>query len=191
MVLKKDINIIKIDLNKKTSLSFFTILIPIELMNKIYLSIGIFLSLAISRFIPHPPNFTNLMALSFYVPVLFGLRYLPVVLISFILTDLLIGYHSGTHWTWGSVLLIGLMSQYFNKSINLRLFGSLFGAFIFFLITNFGVWISGMYGLTADGLIKCYVLAIPFFNYSVISTALFSLLIETGYRLLKIKFSKV
>ena len=159
-------------------------------MKLILTSISIFLALAMSRFIPHPPNFTSLLALSFYVPVLFGLRYLPVLLISFVITDLLIGYHSGTHWTWGSVLVIGLMSQYFNKNINLRLVGSLFGAFIFFLITNFGVWISDMYSLTAKGLIECYTLAIPFFTYSLISTILFSLLIETGYKIYKIKFFK-
>ena len=160
-------------------------------MKLILTSISIFLALAMSRFIPHPPNFTSLLALSFYVPVLFGLRYLPVLLISFVITDLLIGYHSGTHWTWGSVLIIGLMSQYFSKNINLRLVGSLFGAFIFFLITNFGVWISGMYSLTVNGLIECYTLAIPFFTYSLISTILFSLLIETGYKIYKIKFFKV
>ena len=159
-------------------------------MKLILTSISIFLALAMSRFIPHPPNFTSLLALSFYVPVLFGLRYLPVLLISFVITDLLIGYHSGTHWTWGSVLIIGLMSQYFSKNINLRLVGSLFGAFIFFLITNFGVWISDMYSLTVNGLIECYTLAIPFFTYSLISTILFSLLIETGYKIYKIKFFK-
>jgi hypothetical protein len=159
-------------------------------MKLILTSISIFLALAMSRFIPHPPNFTSLLALSFYVPVLFGLRYLPVLLISFVITDLLIGYHSGTHWTWGSVLIIGLMSQYFSKNINLRLVGSLFGAFIFFLITNFGVWISGVYSLTVNGLIECYTLAIPFFTYSLISTILFSLLIETGYKIYKIKFFK-
>ena len=159
-------------------------------MNKVYACIGIFLSLAASRFIPHPPNFTSLLALSFYVPVLFGLRYIPVLLISFAITDLVIGYHSGTHWTWSSVLIIGLMSQYFSKNINLRLVGSFFGAFIFFLITNFGVWISGVYSLTVNGLIECYTLAIPFFTYSLISTILFSLLIETGYKIYKIKFFK-
>ena len=159
-------------------------------MKLILTSISIFLALAMSRFIPHPPNFTSLLALSFYVPVLFGLRYLPVLLISFVITDLVIGYHSGTHWTWGSVLVIGLMSQYFSKNINLRLVGSLFGATIFFLITNFGVWTSGMYSLTVNGLIECYTLAIPFFTYSLISTILFSLLIETGYKIYKIKFFK-
>ena len=78
--------------------------------------IGIFTSLAASRFIPHPPNFTSLLALSFYVPVLLGVRFLPALLVSFAITDLVIGYHTGTHWTWGSILLIGLISQYFNKT---------------------------------------------------------------------------
>jgi hypothetical protein len=160
------------------------------MQKNLFICLGIFASLAASRFIPHPPNFTSLLALSFYVPVLFGLRYIPVLLISFVITDLVIGYHSGTHWTWGSVLVIGLMSQYFSKNINLRLVGSLFGAFIFFLITNFGVWISGMYSLTVNGLVECYTLAIPFFTYSLISTILFSLLIETSYKIYKIKFFK-
>ena len=151
---------------------------------------GILLSLSASRFIPHPPNFTSLIALSFYVPVLFGIRFLPAVLISFAITDLVIGYHAGTLWTWGSVLLIGLMSQYFNKNLSWRFSGALSGAFVFFIITNFGVWSSGMYGYTMQGFFNCYVLAIPFFTYTLISTTIFSLLIETGYKLYKIKFIK-
>jgi len=160
-------------------------------MKQLIIFLGIFLSLALSRFIPHPPNFTSLLALSFYVPALFGLRFLPAVLVSFVITDLVIGYHSGTHWTWGSVMVIGFMSQYLNKNISSRLFGALLGAIIFFLITNFGVWTSGMYEFSVKGLIDCYVLAIPFFAYSIISTILFSLLIETGYKLYKMKYFKV
>ena len=41
-------------------------------MNYLKVSIGIFFALAASRFIPHPPNFTSLIALSFYVPALLG-----------------------------------------------------------------------------------------------------------------------
>ena len=159
-------------------------------MKYIKVSLGIFLVLAFSRLIPHPPNFTSLIALSFYVPVLLGLRFIPALLIAFVLTDFIIGYHSGTHWTWGSVLVIGLISQYFSKNINLRLIGSLTGAFVFFLITNFGVWLSGMYGLTVTGLIESYTLAIPFFTYSVISTILFSTIIEILYKIYKLKFIK-
>ena len=39
-------------------------------MNYLKISLGILLALAASRFVPHPPNFTSLMALSFYVPAL-------------------------------------------------------------------------------------------------------------------------
>jgi hypothetical protein len=150
---------------------------------------GIFLSLAASRFIPHPPNFTSLIALSFYVPVFLGLRFIPALLISFAITDLIIGYHSGTHWTWGSVLLIGLLSQFFTKNIKTRLVGATSGAVVFFIVTNFGVWTSGMYGYTITGLYACFVLAIPFFAYNLISTLFFSAIIETGYKLLRSKFN--
>ena len=152
--------------------------------------LGIFLSLAASRFIPHPPNFTSLIALSFYVPVFLGIRFLPALIISFAITDLIIGYHSGTHWTWGSVLLIGLASQFFTKNTKTRLFGACNGALIFFLITNFGVWTSGMYGYTLAGLYTCFIFAIPFFAYSLISTLLFSVLIESLYKFYRVKFIK-
>jgi len=145
--------------------------------------IGIFLSLSASRFVPHPPNFTSLIALSFYIPVFLGLRFIPALIISFAITDLIIGYHSGTHWTWGSVLVIGVISQYFIKNLSWRLSGALLGAIIFFVITNFGVWSTGVYGYTLSGFFNCYVLAIPFFAYSLISTILFSILIEIGYRI--------
>ena len=152
------------------------------------ISIGIFSALAFSRFIPHPPNFTSLIALSFYVPIFLGLRFIPALLISFVITDLIIGYHSGTHWTWGSILLIGLAAPLFKKNIISRISGALLGACVFFLITNFGVWTSGMYGYTLDGLYLCFVLAIPFFTYSLMSTLLFSLIIETAYKFYKTKF---
>ena len=84
-------------------------------MNYLKISIGIFLALAASRFVPHPPNFTSLLALSFYVPVLLGIKFLPVLIISFVLTDFIIGFHGVTLFTWGSVILIGLGSKFFAK----------------------------------------------------------------------------
>tara|TARA_B100000035_G_C21036546_1_gene571303 strand:+ start:5637 stop:6143 length:507 start_codon:yes stop_codon:yes gene_type:complete len=160
------------------------------MMKQISIYLGIFLVLAISRFIPHPPNFTSLLALSFYVPALLGLKYLPVLLISFAITDLFIGYHTGTHWTWGSVLVIGLISQYFCKNINFRLIGASTGAFIFFAITNFGVWISSdMYANSFEGLLTAYVMAIPFFYNTLLSTIIYSVLIEFLYKVTKNKFS--
>ena len=159
-------------------------------MQKLSICLGIFLALAVSRFVPHPPNFTSLIALSFYVPVIFGRQFIPAIILSFAITDLVIGYHFGTFFTWGSVLLIGLISNYFRKSLIKRLSGALVGAIIFFIVTNFGVWISGMYEYSFNGIISCYVAAIPFFAYSAISTILFSFLIEISYKIYQFKIAR-
>ena len=137
----------------------------------IKISLGIFIALAASRFVPHPPNFTSLLALSFYVPALIGIRYLPALLLSFIITDIIIGFHSAILFTWGSVLIIGLISKYFASSILNRMSGALIGACLFYLITNFGVWTGGLYGYNFDGLLTSYILGIPFLD-----TALYLLL---------------
>lgn len=158
-------------------------------MNYLKIALGIFIALAASRFVPHPPNFTSLLALSFYVPALLGVRYLPVLVLSFLITDLFIGYHALTLFTWGSVILIGLCSRFFLSHIYTRIFGSLLGACIFYLITNFGVWSMGSYGYTLDGLILCYTLAIPFFTYTLISTLLFSSIIEGLHSIYRKKLS--
>ena len=158
-------------------------------MRHISICLGIFLALAISRFVPHPPNFTSLIALSFYVPAFLGISYIPALIISFAITDIIIGYHTGTFFTWGSIFLIGITSQFFAKTLITRISGALIGALVFFIITNSGVWVSGMYGYTFSGLITCYLLAIPFFAYSLISTLFFSAIFETGYKFLNNKFN--
>lgn len=157
-------------------------------MHYIKVAFGILVALSASRFIPHPPNFTSLLALSFYVPVIFGTRYIPLVLLSFVFTDLIIGLHATTFFTWGSIILIGLISKFFAKNIFNRIFGSLLGACLFYVITNFGVWTLGNYGYTLEGFILCYTLAIPFFAYSLISTFIFSAIIEGIYKSYIIKF---
>ena len=53
-------------------------------MNYFKITIGIFFILAASRFAPHPPNFTSLIALSFYVPVLMGRKFIPAVILGFL-----------------------------------------------------------------------------------------------------------
>ena len=162
-------------------------------MNYLKISLGIFIVLAASRFVPHPPNFTSLIALSLYVPLIFGLKFLPVLILSFIITDLFIGFHSLALFTWGSIIFIGLVSKFFRSKIYFRIFGALIGACLFFLITNFGVWSMGSYGYTFEGLALCYILAIPFFGNTLVSTLLYSLLIELLLKISKnfFKLSKV
>ena len=95
------------------------------------ISFGIFLALAASRFVPHPPNFTSLLALSFYVPAFFGKKYIPALILSFALTDIFIGFHNTLFFTWGSVILIGYISSYFSHHTFKRIFGAITGVFLF------------------------------------------------------------
>ena len=82
--------------------------------------------------------------------------------------------------------------EFFISNIVTRISGALIGALLFYLITNFGVWSLGSYGYNLNGILTCYTLALPFFAYSLISTFIFSGVIEFFYKLnfLKLKISK-
>tara|TARA_Y100000590_G_scaffold458314_1_gene612787 strand:- start:60 stop:548 length:489 start_codon:yes stop_codon:yes gene_type:complete len=153
------------------------------MLNYLKISVCILIMLAASRLIPHPPNFTSLLALGFYIPAILGVKFIPALVISFAITDLVIGFHSTIFFTWGSVIVIGLIAKYFSQNTYYRVFGALFGALIFFIITNFGVWTNGSYGYSFEGLILCYYLALPFFYSSIFSTFVFSGIIEMIYNL--------
>lgn len=59
------------------------------------------------------------------------------------------------------------------------IFGSLFSCLIFFLITHFGFWLgSGMYDLSINRMLICYIAALPFFRQTLVSTLLWSSIIE-------------
>ena len=152
-------------------------------MRKLNIFLGIFLALAISRLIPHPPNFTSLIALSFYVPALLGIVYMPIVVLSLAITDIFLGIHNTMFFTWSSVIIISFMAKYFSSSILKRFSGALLSAVIFYFVTNFGVWATGLYDNSINGLVTSYILALPFFGYTIISTFVFAAIIEASYKL--------
>ena len=90
------------------------------------------------------------------------------------------------------MILIGFV---FLKKISFTnvLITSLSSSLIFFVITNFGVWISGsMYPMDLQGLITCYVMALPFYKGTLLgfmcySTFLFGVLEFSKYKLQPIK----
>ena len=151
--------------------------------NKIFLQYCLILlssigALFLFRFLPHPPNFTPVIAMAFYLPIFFGMWCIPFLLLAFAITDFFIGFHSLLVWTWGSLALISLISKFSNNILS-RLFLSFVGAVMFYIISNFGVWFSGsLYQYSIDGLIQCYIMALPFFTNTFFSTIIFSLLIE-------------
>lgn len=138
-----------------------------------------FLSIIISRLIPHPPNFTSTIAIAFYLPALFGLKYIIVATTAFIVCDLIIGLHPLIFFTWLSLILVGLISQAFTKYY-FRVPGVMIGVLIFFFVSNFGVWLlSDMYSQDLKGLTQCYIMGLPFLQNSLVGSLLFSLIIES------------
>ena len=136
--------------------------------------------LILSRLIPHPPNFTPLLAGAVFLPFLLKDKTLIVALplVCLFISDLIIGFHNVMLWTYGAFFIIGITVINFSK-LNLKsLLGlSLAGPTFFYLITNFGVWLSSStYAKDVYGLLECYVLALPFYGNSLFSTLSFSLL---------------
>tara|TARA_Y100001938_G_C7934190_1_gene350889 strand:+ start:36 stop:686 length:651 start_codon:yes stop_codon:yes gene_type:complete len=131
---------------------------------------------ALSRLIPHPPNFTPVIAMAVFMPYLTRNLYpaMVVPLSAMFVSDLYIGFHSSMFWVYGSILIATTLSHYTMsmKKIYWHLgSNALLSSTLFFVITNFAVWISGsMYPLTLDGLLQCYTMAIPFFGNTITST---------------------
>ena len=132
--------------------------------------------IALSRIIPHPPNFTPVIAIAGFIPYLTRNLYsaMLVPLSAMFVSDLYLGFHSSMFWVYTSILLGTTLSHYtmsIKKTYVHLGFNALLSATIFFVITNFAVWMSGtMYPLTMDGLILCYTMAIPFFGNTLAGT---------------------
>jgi len=129
---------------------------------------------AFSRLIPHPPNFTAIGAISILGGIYFGKKYLAFILPLFamLISDIIIGNINMTvYLAFLMIVPLGIIVR--NKISNFSLFKtSINASLMFFLITNFFVWINsspldGIYYCPPNfmGLIKCYTQAIPlFFN---------------------------
>lgn len=161
-------------------------------MNTRFVSLVVLiLAAAFSRLIPHPWNFTAIGAMA-----LFGGTYvsskrmsLLVPMIALFLSDLVLGLHSGMFWVYGAFALIVMLGWTLkNKEANVfRISGiTLLSSVLFFAITNFGVWMmGGFYPKTAEGLVACYVAAIPFFTNQVMGDVFFVALMFGAYETLK------
>jgi uncharacterized protein DUF6580 len=125
----------------------------------------------VCRLIPHPPNFTPVMAVS-----LFGGAMLPrriawaAPLVAMVSSDLALGYPFG--WMNGVVYACFLAAVALGRWLQRRrtwtrtAAAALGGSLLFYVVTNFAVWLgsSTMYAHTPAGLASCYVAALPFFR---------------------------
>ena len=105
---------------------------------------GFFLTIMFFRYIPHLPNFTPVLAMTFYGTIIFGRSSLIYILLAYAISDIFIGFHNQLIWTWGSLFLIGFIGPYF-KSLFGRFTGVFLSSLLFFMLTNLGVFLSGYY----------------------------------------------
>ena len=175
---------------------------------RLILGIGIFVVAAVSRMIPHYPNFTPIESIA-----LFGGAYLTVrhfsyllPLIAIYLTDLILNntllrsyfpeeqgiiwfsdYMIYTGLAIVGIALIGKMIRNKIKPVNVLL-ASFSGSVLFFLVSNFGVWMHSVtYSKSWEGLLQCYAMALPFFRNSLVSGILFSAVLFGVYELISTK----
>jgi hypothetical protein len=163
--------------------------------------IGLIIAVALTRLIPHPPNFSPVEAMALFGGAYFAKRswVLLVPLIALFISDLALGLMMGgdyfqyfvsagfmlVYFTIAALSLLGIGLR--NKISVLRVAGyGIASSVIFFLVTNFGVWFgSSFYPQTVNGLISAYVAGLPFLQNGVLGTLFYSAVLFGGYELLK------
>ena len=115
---------------------------------------------------------------AFIIPIL-SLWLSDLIINNFILNyyDQFTLFYPGFIWQYASFGIIILLGYFLLKKITLKkvLMTSIGSSLIFFVITNFGVWASGsMYPLNINGLISCFVLAIPFYKGTLLGFLFYS-----------------
>jgi hypothetical protein len=166
-------------------------------MNRIHtLSLHHFLILilivfgALSRFLPHPPNFTAVGAIALFAGATLSSTRMAIlfpIAIMFI-TDLFIGLHGTMIAVYLAMVLVSFMGKLASKNHSFIRIGtlSIAGSLLFFLITNFAVWSNGLlYPLDFSGLTACFIAAIPFFHYTLSGDLVFNGLIFGSFYLVK------
>lgn len=158
------------------------------------LIIGTIIALAVSRLIPHPPNFTPLGGIAILGAAYLRSPYMKYLIpvLAFYISDLLVSnliyasfypeqsfvWFSGHMiWNYAAIVAVVALSSRIMKKKNWKNLAaaSFTGAVLFFVISNFGSWAGNpMYPQDIGGLISCYIAGLPFFPNTLISTAVFA-----------------
>jgi hypothetical protein len=149
---------------------------------KSLLTVSLLIVLAVAtRLLPHPHNFAPIGGVALFGAAWFRHRISGFVipLVAMWLSDLYINnvtyaaYNTGFvwlsdgfYWMYGSFALISLMGLLLFREVTPGrvMGGAIASSLLFFLITNFGVWLSSsVYPQTMNGLVTCYAAGIPFY----------------------------
>ncbi len=134
-----------------------------------FLAIAFVVIGAVLRFAPHFPNFAPIAAIALFGGVYLNKKYALIIpIIAMFASDLFIGLYdiklmAGVYLSFVLVGLIGLFVKK-HKNLGTIIGGTILGSVLFFLITNFAVWVFyNWYPHTLNGLSQCFTMALPFF----------------------------
>jgi hypothetical protein len=137
-------------------------------MRTLLVGVLLILAAALIRVLPHPVNVTPLAAMALAGGVYLDRRYALIIpILAMIISDAIIGFHATIPFVYGAFFLIGIIGLWLrsHKSFGFIFGGTIASSVLFFVVTNFGVWLTGggwNYPRTMAGLIECYAMAIPF-----------------------------
>jgi hypothetical protein len=167
---------------------------------------------AASRLIPHPPNFTAIAGITLFGVATLSRKWLALLITfaALFLSDLLLNnmvyakmypeLYSGftllgpgwktVYLGFGCIFLLGFFAL---KTVRVPklILTTVSGSVIFFLITNFGAWMSSIHLYPRDltGLMVAYIAGLPFFLNSVIGDLFYVSVFFGGYYLVSRRLS--
>ncbi len=150
----------------------------------------------ILRLLPHPPNFTPILAIALFGGVYFSRKIafiLPIA--AMVISDVFIGYYEVKLMAavYGSFLLCVVLGFWLKKNKNWQtIFGSsVLSALIFFLLTTFAVWaFPPWYVKIFSGIIQCYLMALPFFKNTLLGNLFYVTIFFGVYEMVEIWIRK-
>ena len=143
-------------------------------MNKILLVL-----VTVLHLIPHPFGVSPIGATALYGGAYAHRRIVWIVpLIPLLLGDLIGGFYNITVMIFvyaGFALSSVIGRVVLAPRRNIRRYAVAIGAaaLIFFLVSNFAVWLVGMYPPTIAGLLQCYINGLPYLGTALLADAVF------------------
>ncbi len=152
---------------------------------------------ALARIVVHVPNFSPVLASALFAGTV--LRNRPLALLvpvaALLLSDAVLGFDD---WRIAAVVylslvlpaVVGIVSRRFRVS-RMLVPAVLSCSLIFFVTTNFAVWaFSGIYATDLQGLVKCYIAALPFLQYTVAGDLVWAAILFGGAWLVQTTFTR-
>ena len=145
------------------------------------------------RLIPHWPNFTPIAAMALFGGTYFNKKYLAflIPMAALFISDMLLGFHSfmiAVYFSFAIIVVFGMMLKNRVK-IGSLLLASVSSSVLFFVITNFAVWIgSPLYAQNFAGLLESYTAGLPFLNNGVLGDLFYNTLFFGAFYLAQQRF---